>query len=250
MFLRSLGLLVLLILTPSVATAQPPEPTFGLVTPGWVDPPLAFPLDYFWHASNFPESGTTFYTSAAPIAGSTYWERFNPNSDRYQAWFSTYVIQDFSFGSEWNQPCLGVQNIQKSIQRLIDLSLIDQKTWLAAYGDPNPRADIVPGSIAVAPLHNNEFLLLYTLRTHSDVGGTIPAFPWYPPYATEAACVSPYQDILVNAVFRFTYDAPSHCLLVTFFSGNEWTTNDGVLHATPAYVFHEQVQMLRHVTFH
>ena len=251
-FLRTLALLALVLMAPSVQaeTVSPaPVPSFHVIAPAWFTP-LSFPLDAAWAAFGYPDRGTTYYSSAAPLGSSPYWDRFNPASDRYEAWFGAYVIADFAYAYEWAQSSLSVCDIAQSAQHLRDLALADQFAWQTAYGDPAIVATIVPGSIYVHPVGGRWFAIGFKIESHTDVGGTIPAFPWYPPYAQETSQVAAYAGTTFDTVYLFTYDAASKHLLVKFFSGTEWTTLDGVRHATPRHVYLEMLQMVAATTFH
>jgi hypothetical protein len=251
-FLRVFAVLAIFLATSSVqAETVPPAPipSFHVIAPAWFTP-LSFPLDTAWAAFGYPDRGTTYYSSAAPLGSSSYWDRFNPESDRYEAWFGAYVIADFAYASEWSEMSLTTCDIAKSVQHLQDLAVADQFAWQTAYGDPAIVATITPGSVYVHPVEGRWFAMGLQLQSHTDVGGTIPAFSWYPPYAQEASRVTAYANTTFNTFYLFTYDAASKHLLVKFFSGTEWTTLDGVHHVTPRHVYLEMFQMFSATTFH
>jgi hypothetical protein len=228
------------------AVQAAPVPTFGYLAPGWL-PPLSFPLDLAWAQAGYPERGTVFYSAGAPTS-SPAWERFDPRSDLYQAWFGAYVMDHFEFAREWSAPVVTIGDISNSIRRVLALSLVDQDAWLYAYGNPTPSAVVVPHSLVTFPIGNNWFAMRYTLRTHSDVGATTPPFPWTAPFATYASIVDSYAPVTLDVVLVFTY-LPSGHLVAVYFSGTEWKTKDGTCHATPLSVILEQLQMLAHTSF-
>ncbi len=232
-----------LVLIPTAARADDLVPTFDFIAPGWLQP-LSTSMTPFWSAAGLPETGTNYYSSGAASSSSPYWERFDPSSPLYQAWFGTYVVDDFQFASEWNHPVVRVQDIPNSVQRVAALATVDQIAWLAGYQDPTPYASVEPSSIVVVPAADGYFFLSMQMNTHSDVGGSIPEFPWYPPYATNASSVDPYASVTANSVALFKFIPSKNELVVIYASAAQWTTLDGAKHATPPWVSAEQLAMM------
>ena len=237
------------VLAPSPAHAADLVPDFNYVAPGWLQP-LNISMTPFWSAAGLPETGTNYYSAGAPASPSSPgWERFNPSSPLYQAWFGAYVVDDFQFASEWNRPVVRVQDIPNSIQRVLALATVDQLAWLTGYQDPNPTASVVPSSVVVLPAADGYFFVSTQMQTHSDVGGTIPQFPWYPAYSTYSSSVAPYANVTLNTACLFKYIPSSGELVVIYSSGTQWTMLDGAKHSTPPYVSAEQFAMMLATTF-
>ena len=238
-----------LVLAPSPAQAADLVPSFGFVPPTWLTP-LAFPMTAFWGAAGLPEQGINYYSAGAPASPSSpYWERFDPGSPLYEAWFGTYVVDDFQFASEWDHPQVRVADIPNSIQRVLALATVDQIAWLTAYQDPHPYAEVVPSTLVVLPAANGYFYGAALMKSHSDVGGTIPDFPWYPPSSAHASEVAPYADVTLTTSYLFKYLPDAHELVIVYSSGTIWKTLDGGLHATPPRVSATQLAMMLGTSF-
>jgi hypothetical protein len=241
--------LLYLVLAPSVARASDLVPRFGFIAPGWVQP-LNISMTPFWSAAGLQETGTNYYSSGAPASPSTpFWERFDPSSSLYQAWFGTYVVDNFQFANEWNHAIVTVGDIPNSVQRVFALATIDQVAWLTGFQDPNPSAALVSSSVVVVPMANGYFLANGQIQSHSDVGGTIPSIPFYPPYATHSSMVAAYANVTLNAMLLFKYISSKNELVIIYASGTQWTTLNGVSHSTPPSVTATQFVMMAATSF-
>jgi len=224
-------------------------PQFNYAAPGWISPPLSIDMTPYWNDFGLPDQGTNYYSAGAPVGTSPFWERFDPKSPLYQGWFGVYVVNDFPCASEWSQPNLKPADIPCSIANVEDIISVDQFVWLAAYGDPTPVATFDASSVFVSNAPDGYFLLYGAISSDSDVGGTIPTFTWYPPYADESALVDAYAPVTLNAIARFKYIPDANELVVIYASGTEWTLLDGTKRATPPGVLAEQTAMVFATSF-
>jgi hypothetical protein len=103
--------------------------------------------------------------------------------------------------------------------------------------------------VVVVPAPNGYFFVYAQMQSHADVGGTIPAFSWYPPYSTYASQVAPYAPVTLNSALLFKYVASRNELVVVYASGTQWKTLDGASHATPPNVTAQQLAMMLATTF-
>jgi hypothetical protein len=158
------------------------------------------------------------------------------------------VVDNFQFAGEWGHPT-SARDIPNSIQRVLTLTAVDQIAWLTGFQDPHPEAAVVPASVVVAPATGGFFLMRAQFQSHSDVGGTIPSFPFYPPYSTSSSQVTGYADVTLSAMFLFKYIASRSELVIIYSSGTQWTTLDGASHATPLSVTAAQLAMMAATTF-
>jgi hypothetical protein len=142
-----------------------------------------------------------------------------------------------------------VEDIPNSVQRVFALATIDQVAWLTGFQDPHPSAALVSSSVVVVPMANGYFLAYGQIQSHSDVGGTIPSFPFYPPYATRSSMVSAYANVTLNATLLFKYISSTSELVIIYSSGTQWTTLDGVSHSTPPSVTAMQLAMMAATSF-
>jgi hypothetical protein len=217
-------------------------PQFNYLAPGWL-PLQTISLTPFWSAAGLPETGTNYYSLGAPLPGSPYWERFDPNSPYYQAWFGAYVVGNFQFASEWEKPNLQPSDISQSVARVEALSVVDQDAWLEGYGNTAPNTQVVPNSTVVVPAGNGFFRVFYTLTSESDVGGTIPQYPFYPPYSTASNLVPPYQPVVIEATLLLKYLPVEKELIVIYASNTTWKLKDGSFHTTSLPVIAQQFEM-------
>lgn len=252
--------LTLAVLTLWAASARATiQPVFNLEE-GWNNPNLQITMDPFWEAFGLPDRGTNFYTTGAPDAGSQIWDRFDPHSPFYQAWFGSYVVSDFPAPQEWPAHCPA--EIPLSIANVQAITQVDQLAWLHGFGDPAPQADFGETQV-FGPDGAGFFLMVATIYTHSDLGGgqllgpggvPVPSLPFYPivggafdPAAFDVP--SAYAPVQYVAEIRFKYDVPSAMFLVIYASQAAWSLADGTRHETSSEVAFGQVEMLLGTTF-
>jgi hypothetical protein len=248
MKIKSLALLVLAWSVSSGALAADLVPQFGYLAPGFVSI-QTINMAQFWGPAGLPETGTNYYTSGAPKAGSTDWERFDPLSPYYQVWSGAYVIDNFSAASEWNSPDPAVSDIPNTIQRLILLASVDQIAWLTGFGDPHPKASPEPKSVEVVKDSPRNFTLYVRYDTDSDLGSPNPLFGFYPGYSSFANLVAPNAPVLYEAIVKFTYDEAHQNMLVRYSSNCHWSFNDGARAVTPLEIEVQQGLMMLATTF-
>jgi hypothetical protein len=244
--LMTLLVLASLVLSPTAKADT--VPSFPLIARGWISPPLVQDMTPFWHVDfGQQETGTNYYSTGAPKDGSTTWERFDPNSPMYEAWFGAYVVNNFEYASEWATPPTSPNQVQGTVAKILTLGTIDQFVWLYAYGDPAPVATLDTPSTTY--LGNGQFLLRVNMQTHSDFGASSPPFPWVPDFAPYASQVAPFAPVTLPITFVFTYDTTAQELYVRYASGTEWTTLDGCHHETPQRIYTEQALMMAATRF-
>ena len=247
--IRILACLTLLLFSLSAKAAPTLTPDFDLIAPGWIAPPLTQVMDPYWAAFGLPNRGINYYSSGAPTSPSPYWERFDPTSPLYEAWFGAYVTTGFPCVSEWQNPTS--TTIPCSVENVLALTSADQYVWLAAYGDPSPLALVDTTSVRVFGPDCEGFFVVYAqMASHSDLGSPISLYGIDPPYSLYASDVPMYQPVTLNALARFKYDPCAGELVIAYMSGTEWETLDGACHSTPPDVIVDQLAMVFKTSFH
>lgn len=248
---------VMLIASLVSLSASAVQPVFDL-SPGWNRPAFTIDMTQFWQPAGLPDTGTNFYTTGAPLPGSTVWERFDPLSPFYQAWFGAYVVGDFPAASEWSPEPRDADDIPQTIANLEAITVVDQIAWLSGFGDPHPHAEVDRSSVRVCRIRDGFFRLRMRIATDSDVGdgqllgaggAPVPSLPFYPPFSQRATLVTPYAPVRYDAVILFRFDRASNTFLVIYESSAHWTLRDGSEHRTSDEVADEQAEMLAETAF-
>jgi hypothetical protein len=217
------------------------EPIFDYVDSDWIQP-LEQNMDNFWQMMGLQETGTNYYSCAG---GGPYWERFNPNNPRYQAWFGVYVVDNFEFASDW--PCGDKLN---SVNRAVELTMYDQIAWLTYYGNPSPHPTLKENSLRYYKKRNGWYSVNYILKSSSDLGGPInPELPIYPGYSIYENLVEPYQEVILYCHLRIKYDIRNKQFLVIYSSVSKYQLLDGTWKDPTWSVFSEIYLMMKNVTF-
>lgn len=230
-----------------MTTSTQPDltPNFHYIAPDWTEP-QSISMDHAWASAGLTERGTNHFIVGAPsLSTSPVWSRFDPLSPLYQAWVGAYVVSDFQYANEWTKPYLAVTDIPDSVQRVLTLATVDQLAWLTAYGDPSPKADVVPSSVAVMPIVSNYFGIYCRMESHSDVGAPTLPYPWYPPPSNE---VDPFAPITLHSTAIFKYIKDAERLVVAYSAGVEWHTKGKVHHSTPVNIYVQQALLLAHMS--
>jgi hypothetical protein len=118
----------------------------------------------YWSNAEFQARGVNYWTVGWPSKGMDSSSRFDPDSKFYQAWAGVYVARSDSFVHIGNSRSLPIQEIGQ-------LAELDQKAWLASYGDPNPKAKVIQWtpSKETSVDGRRAFVFYGEISSHSDV---------------------------------------------------------------------------------
>jgi len=233
-------LFLILMLCFLISSVKAAEPTFNYIDSDWLQP-ISQDMSLFWEMAGLQETGMNYYSTAN---GSPYWERFNPESPRYQAWFGVYVVDNFEFAEEWNT----CGSKSASMQRTIELTMADQIAWLTFFGNPDPYPVLVENSIFYYRMRNGWYNLFYTLNSSSDLGDIFnPYLPMCPDYSLYSSLVGPYHDITLYCNVRFKYENGK--FLVIYSSVSQYQLSDGTWKFPRFYVLGEISRMMSGITF-
>ena len=251
-----------LITLPAVARAADLAPQFGYVAPGWI--PVPGPtgpgpvnLSPVWALFGLQETGLGYAYVAGPVGSSTYWERFDPLGSSYEAFFGAYVIDDFKYASDWENPDgsaktnMRVSDVVNSANELIALGDADQFAWLAFYSAPYggpTSATYVANSLLIVPAPGGFFSLTFLVQTTSDLGAPTQPAPWVQPYATYASDVTAFEPITVEVEALVKYDVPHANFISVYGSGTNYEV-DGHDKNTPVSTIFQIAQMMAATTF-
>ncbi len=250
-----------------LAFAQPAKaadlvPQFGHIDPAWVavpGPTGPGPVDLsaVWGFFGFQETGLGYAYVAGPAGSSPYWERFDPEGASYQAFFGAYVIRNFKYASDWENPDgsqktnMHVSDVVNSANELIGLGIADQFAWLsfysAPYGGPT-GSTYVPGSLVIVPAPNGFFSLTFEINTTSDLGAPTQPAPFVPPYSMFSADVPAFQPITAVAEVLVKYDVAHANFVAIYGSGTQYVV-DGHNKSTPLSTIIKIAQMMAATTF-
>lgn len=230
------------------------EPVFNHVNSNWGGP-LPQDMNEFWEYSGLQEQGYNYYVTPGP-GENTYWERFNPENPRYQAWCGIYVSSNFEYTSEWEN---FHSNKSGSAQRAIDFMISDMGGWLDHFAHPEGWTITVvnPFSVVVKKYNNKWYHVSFIMHSGSDVGGYFedydPEQTMYSLYPEEgyeifSDLIEPYHDMLFYCTMQFRYDPELDLFLVKYgVTGIAWYLKSGQLkHATPV-VYQEIAQMMKNI---
>lgn len=194
---------------------------FGKLPDGWVS--ASNVMDEVWSLAGF--HGVNYYAYGGPPSPSTTASRMDIRSPLYEAWFGVYVIA--------NPKTVTPKNTTANTDTAVKLADMDQRSWLAAMGDPQPlglvkvelhRADtiLIDGA--------NRVLYTYKGKSHSDVGSAVtPLRQSLGPMNDESwkSKVPSFHELELRGQFAFWADNNRHLTIIVYSAAPVFTTNDG-----------------------
>ena len=167
---------------------------FAKPLPPWVMP-MKNVMNPMWQS--IAAEGVNYYTFAGPrdLFGS-YSERSMPTSPYYQAWVGAYVTKSRDGTLPKDLPGWAKQ-----------VTELDQRSWLAAMGDPHPLAESAAPENAGNVVVDGHTLELWhgTMRSHSDLSEEadtpLAMLVGMPPKSSWAPDVRPFHDVTLDGYF-------------------------------------------------
>jgi hypothetical protein len=182
---------------------------FGVRPSAWITP-MKNLMNSIWQPIG--ATGVNYYTFAGPArVFRSYSERSNPTSPYYQAWVGGYVtkMQDGTLPADlpaWAK----------------EVTELDQRSWLAAMGDPHPVADFsVPTAAQTVVIDGHASQLWHgTMRSHSDISdhpeGALATLVGMPPKASWPAGTLSFNDLTLDGYFVCWSDSTRNVSVVIY----------------------------------
>lgn len=184
-----------------IVFAKPPPP--------WVRP-MKNVMNPMWQSIG--AEGVNYYTFAGP--GSllrSYSERADPASPYYQAWVGAYVTKRRDGTLPQDLPAWARQ-----------VTELDQRSWLAAMGDPAPLAEWAPPSSMGSVVVDGRTVALWhgTMRSHSDLSesadGPLAMLVGMPAKSSWPPGTRSFQDVTLDGYFVCWPDAARRVSIVVY----------------------------------
>lgn len=182
-------------------------------------------MDPIWEPLGY--KGVNYYAYGRPLSGKSFAARSDPNSSLYQAWLGVYVIAGGKsvFGS-------GEKDAQCAA--FVKLAEYDQKSWLAAMGDPHPLLN---------PSATRNFLIILidgsertacSLEgaTHSDLSSAetpLTKHMGMPPEAEWKDRVSAFHDVDLHIVGAWWYDPYRDISVIVYTASSRFKNRAGLV---------------------
>jgi hypothetical protein len=178
-------------------------------------------MDTIWRPLGL--RGVNHYAYGAPVPPKKYAARSDPSSALYQAWFGVYtVVGDSAFRLASGK--------NYAIESLRKLAEYDQRSWLAAMGDPHPLAEsdtiVQMQTITIDGVPRT--LCLFHMRTHSDLNpGTTPLAQYIgmPPVRGRQRMPS-YHPVVLHGYYVFWYDRKRDATIIAYAASSQFVPFD------------------------
>jgi hypothetical protein len=185
----------------AIVFAKPPSP--------WVTP-MKNVMNPMWRSIG--AEGVNYFTFAGP--GNllrSYSERSEPSSPYYQAWVGAYVAKRRDGTLPQDLPAWAKQ-----------VTELDQRSWLAAMGDPQPLAESATPTRAGTVVVDGRTLELWhgTMRSHSDLSeeakGPLATLVGMPPKSSWPPGIRSFHDVTLDGYFVCWPDATRRVSIVVY----------------------------------
>lgn len=187
--------------TVAIAFATPPPP--------WIMP-MKNAMNQIWQPLG--ADGVNYYTFAGPDnLFRSYSERSNPESPYYQAWVGGYVTKRHDKTLPEDLPAWAKQ-----------VTELDQRSWLAAMGDPHPLAiSSVPTSEGHIVVDGRTLVLWHgSMRSHSDLNGkadtALAMLVGMPPTSSWPSGTRSFHEVTLDGYFVCWSDAARRISVVIY----------------------------------
>jgi hypothetical protein len=182
---------------------------FGKPSPPWVDP-LKNVMNPMWQSIG--AQGVNYYTFAGPgNLFRSYSERSDPASPYYQAWVGAYVTKR----RDGTMP----QDLTAWARQVTEL---DQRSWLAAMGDPEPLAESAPPSSMGSIIVDGRSVQLWhgTMLSHSDLSergdSPLAMLVGMPAKSSWPSGIRPFHEVTLDGYFACWSDATRRVSIVVY----------------------------------
>ena len=182
---------------------------FGARRSAWITP-MKNLMNPTWQPIG--ATGVNYYTFAGPARVlRSYSERSNPTSPYYQAWVGGYITKRQDGTLPADLPAWAKQ-----------VTELDQRSWLAAMGDPQPLADFsVPTAMQNVVIDGHALQLWHgSMRSHSDLSdhpeGALATVVGMPPKASWPAGTRAFHDLTLDGDFVCWSDSTRNVSVVIY----------------------------------
>jgi hypothetical protein len=184
-----------------IVFAKPPSP--------WVMP-MKNVMNPMWQSIG--AEGVNYYTFAGPSnLLRSYSERSEPRSPYYQAWVGAYVTKRRDGTLPQDLPAWANQ-----------VTELDQRSWLAAMGDPQPLAESAAPISAGNVVVDGRTLELWhgTMRSHSDLSekadGSLATLVGMPPKSSWPPGIRSFHNVTLDGYFVCCPDPTQRVSIVIY----------------------------------
>ena len=172
--------------------------------------PLKNVMNPMW--KSIGAEGVNYYSFAGPAnLLRSYSERSDPSSSYYQAWIGGYVTKR----RDGTLP----QDLPAWAKKVTEL---DQRSWLAAMGDPAPLAEAaLPSSMGNVVIDGRTVELWHgTMRSHSDLSDSadspLAMLIGMPTKSSWPAEIRSFHDVTLDGYFACWSDATRRVSIVVY----------------------------------
>lgn len=227
------------------------DPAFRYISSNWLNQVFNLRMDDIWHYYGIRARGQNYYFFPKPTQAQTYFDRFNPQSDYFQAWFGAYTVEDS------NNTTYALSNNTIDTRAIIQLSIADQKAWLISFaGLPQPTVSIDTSvALNVEQTHidgRSGWRITGRIITNVDVGVNNPQFNYSTflivPSTAWQGLIGSYATIKLDVVSYVWYAPENRELNVIYYNGVDFNDLMGTHHRTLPQIATELDSMALSVT--
>jgi hypothetical protein len=211
------------------------DPFFKNVSANWYNQVFKLRMDNIWQSQGISAKGQNYYFIAKPTQSRSYSDRFNPESNYFQAWFGAYTIEDL------DNTTYALANYSLDAKAIFQISIADQIAWLQSFAGLSLPTVSIDTSVAlnISQIQIDSrpgWKVTGRLISNVDVGVNNPTSN-YPslfiiPTKAWQGLVESYANIKLVVVSYVWYAPENKELNIVYYNGVDFIDSNGVHHST------------------
>ena len=182
-------------------------------------------MDPIWEPLGY--KGVNYYGYGRTLSGKNFAARSDPSSLLYQAWLGAYVIVG-------GKSVFGSGEKEAQCAAFVKLAEYDQKSWLAAMGDPDPVADFsATRHFLTIPIDGSERTACSLDRaTHSDLSSAdtpLVKHMGMPPEEEWKQRVTAFHNLDLHIVGAWWYDPQRDISVIVYTASSRFKNRAGLV---------------------
>jgi hypothetical protein len=203
--------------------------------------------------------GMNYYAIGEPAKNNKYSQRSDFKSKYYQGWFGTYVIDAKNQLFDFPNDSINTSN-KKVIEKLANIGVLDQDSWLYAMGDP----EALTSTDLIIPKNNFEIIdtflldgqrvpvIQFSMNSHSDLTDTVTGLSkmiGMPAKSEWESQLHSNHRLILNGFYIYWYNKKDKTLKIIYGVGCAFSTKNNIDYNTYDLIKKDMLNMAKQMTY-